>query len=192
MRSSSIALRAAGVAAVLVLAPFAPEAHAHDDVEVEVVPASAVPGDDVGILVKGCKNTTGVATSAAFSAAAELAWEDGQRSRLFVEATVKSSVTFGSYHIGVTCDGHKHTDVAVLKVVKGHARPSTSADPTPDAPVRAGGGGTAALAAGQERGEVSDEAGPGPGHALTGLVLAGVAAVAVAFRSSRRRRAGAE
>ncbi|WNO74395.1 MULTISPECIES: hypothetical protein [unclassified Streptomyces] len=192
MRSSSIALRAAGVAAVLVLAPFAPEARADDAVDVTVSPADAVPGDEVEVLVKGCKTTAGAATSVAFVSAAELAWQDGQRSRLFVETRVKSSVKVGTYTIGVTCDGRKHPDVGVLKVVERRAKASPSAEPTPDAPVRAGGGGTAALAADQEHVEVRDGAGPGTGHAVTGLVLAGAAAVAVAFRGSRRRRSGAE
>lgn len=118
MRSSSIALRAAGVAAVLVLAPFAPEARADDAVDVTVSPADAVPGDEVEVLVKGCKTTAGAATSVAFVSAAELAWQDGQRSRLFVETRVKSSVKVGTYTIGVTCDGRKHPDVGVLKVVE--------------------------------------------------------------------------
>ncbi len=53
--------------------------------------------------------------------------------------------------------------------------------PTPHAPVHAGGGGTAQLAA-------AEEDGPGTPHTVIGLVLAGVAAVAVAYRSARRRR----
>lgn len=124
MRSSSIALRAAGVAAVLVLAPFAPEARADDAVDVTVSPADAVPGDEVEVLVKGCKTTAGAATSVAFVSAAELAWQDGQRSRLFVETRVKSSVKVGTYTIGVTCDGRKHPDVGVLKVVERRAKAS--------------------------------------------------------------------
>lgn len=53
--------------------------------------------------------------------------------------------------------------------------------PTPHAPVHAGGGGAAQLAA-------AEEDGPGTPHTVIGLVLAGVAAVAVAYRSVRRRR----
>ncbi|MFD3483377.1 hypothetical protein [Streptomyces sp. NPDC058665] len=56
---------------------------------------------------------------------------------------------------------------------------------SPVAPVRAGGGGrTSTVLAG-------DEAGPSTPHAVIGLVLAGVAAVAVAIRSARRRRSAA-
>ncbi|MFC4609475.1 hypothetical protein ACFO9E_16850 [Streptomyces maoxianensis] len=63
-------------------------------------------------------------------------------------------------------------------------------DSTPYAPVRAGGGGTAALAA--DGPAHSADAGPSIPHAVIGLVLAGVAAVAVAFRSSRRRRSDSD
>ncbi|MGW0864422.1 MULTISPECIES: hypothetical protein [Streptomyces] len=59
-------------------------------------------------------------------------------------------------------------------------RPSAHASPI--APVAAGGGGAAHLAA-EDRG-----AGPGTVQTVTGLVLAGVAAVAVALGSVRRKR----
>ncbi|MDH6626648.1 hypothetical protein M2271_004465 [Streptomyces sp. LBL] len=62
------------------------------------------------------------------------------------------------------------------------AAPSTPASPV--APVQAGGGGTARLAAAGD----AREAGPGTGHAVIGLLLAGVAAVAVVLRGSRRSR----
>jgi hypothetical protein len=58
------------------------------------------------------------------------------------------------------------------------SQPSPYASPV--APVHAGGGGTAT--------SVAASAGPGTAHAVTGLVLAGVAAVAVVLRGSRRRR----
>ncbi len=56
---------------------------------------------------------------------------------------------------------------------------------TPVAPVRAGGGGTAPLAVEEVH---TQDAGPGTPHTIVGLVLAGIAAVAVAMRTSRRRR----
>ncbi|MEU9747469.1 hypothetical protein [Streptomyces niveus] len=65
-----------------------------------------------------------------------------------------------------------------------HASQSASASPV--APVRAGGGGrtsTTDMAA--------DRAGPSTPHTVIGLVLAGVAAVAVAVRSARRKRSAA-
>ncbi|MFF5983571.1 hypothetical protein ACFY78_32495 [Streptomyces olindensis] len=54
---------------------------------------------------------------------------------------------------------------------------------SPVAPVRAGGGGAADLVAAEERG-----AGPGTAQGVTGLVLAGVAAVVVALGGVRRSR----
>jgi hypothetical protein len=60
-------------------------------------------------------------------------------------------------------------------------RPSAWASPV--APVRAGGGGAAELVAAEERG-----AGPGTAQGVTGLVLAGVAAVVIALRGLRRGR----
>uniref|UniRef100_UPI00403FF76C hypothetical protein n=1 Tax=Streptomyces sp. DG1A-41 TaxID=3125779 RepID=UPI00403FF76C len=57
------------------------------------------------------------------------------------------------------------------------------AHPSPIAPVQAGGGGAADLVAAEDRG-----AGPGTAQGVTGLVLAGVAAVVVALGGVRRRR----
>ncbi|MFJ7180220.1 hypothetical protein ACIQXA_28380 [Streptomyces massasporeus] len=61
--------------------------------------------------------------------------------------------------------------------------PRPSAPASPVAPVQAGGGGAAELVAAEERG-----AGPGTAQGVTGLVLAGVAAVVVALRGLRRGR----
>lgn len=60
-------------------------------------------------------------------------------------------------------------------------RPVAPASPV--APVRAGGGGAAHLIAAEERG-----AGPGTAQGVTGLVLAGVAALVVALGGVRRSR----
>ncbi|MEV0928614.1 hypothetical protein AB0I99_26475 [Streptomyces spongiicola] len=60
---------------------------------------------------------------------------------------------------------------------------------TPVAPVSAGGGGAADRLASPEA-KSADTQGPGTPHTVIGLLLAGAAAVAVAFRSARRRRAG--
>ncbi|MFD9217643.1 hypothetical protein ACFVY9_32010 [Streptomyces sp. NPDC059544] len=60
---------------------------------------------------------------------------------------------------------------------------------SPVAPVRAGGGGAADRLAAQDA-KSADTQGPGTTHTVIGLLLAGAAAVAVAFRSARRRRVG--
>ncbi|MFI2457070.1 hypothetical protein [Streptomyces sp. NPDC019539] len=60
---------------------------------------------------------------------------------------------------------------------------------SPVAPVRAGGGGAADRLAARDA-KSADTQGPGTPHTVIGLLLAGAAAVAVAFRSARRRRVG--
>ncbi|MFI6107968.1 hypothetical protein [Streptomyces sp. NPDC051310] len=214
MRSRLLALRAAGAAAlpavvpaavlapVLVLAPAAGPAHAgeedpgshHARVTAMVLPAVVQPGGDVDIRVSGCKRDHGHVRSKAFVTDAELSALDGHGRPLHGDTTVKSHLTPGTYDITVHCDGRDHRDAGLVHVL--HHTP-----PTPVAPVRAGGGGTAALTADPapapgpaDAPSVADgitgagEAGPGTPHTVIGLVLAGVAAVAVAFRSARLRR----
>jgi hypothetical protein len=266
MRSSLVTFRAAGLAAVLVLAPAAAAAYAADSVKVTVVPSKVAPGGEVEVLVSGCQGMTGAARSQGFVAYAALASRNGAGTQLFGETTVKSSVKPGTYDIGVTCDGREHPVSARVQVVQNQPteephestkrpneptkradepakrrdeptkraeestkrrdestkRPEESTkrgdhpteqsyepteesdegdsdeeesyeqtdDSTPFAPVRAGGGGTAALAA--DGPPDPAEAGPGIPHTVIGLVLAGAAAVAVAFRSSRRRRSDSD
>jgi hypothetical protein len=280
MRSGLVTFRAAGVAAVLVLAPAAATAYAADSVKVTVVPSKVAPGGEVEVLVSGCQGMTGAARSQGFVAYAALASRNGAGTQLFGETTVKSAVEPGTYDIGVTCDGREHPVSARVQVVQNEpterpdeptkradepakrrdeptkraeestkrrdestkraeestkrAEESTKRrdestkrseestkradhpteqsyepteksdegesdeeesyeppdDSTPFAPVRAGGGGTAALAA--DGPPDPAEAGPGIPHTVIGLVLAGAAAVAVAFRSSRRRRSDSD
>ncbi|MDQ0991092.1 hypothetical protein [Streptomyces sp. V3I7] len=65
------------------------------------------------------------------------------------------------------------------------SKPSGAASPT--APVPAGGGGTAHLASE----DAARSAGPGTAQTVTGLLLAGLAAVAVGLRTARRGRGSA-
>ncbi|MFD7322772.1 hypothetical protein ACFV9D_17040 [Streptomyces sp. NPDC059875] len=215
MRSGPIALRAAGAAAILVLAPTAGTAFAGDGVKVTVTPSTAKPGADVDIRVQGCKGTTGAAKSRAFVADAELTGRDGGDYPLFGDTTIKSSLERGTYKVSVTCDGREHRDVGVVHVEKGH-KPEPTHKPThepthhqpthepthhqpthhssPYAPVRAGGGGAAlavpAAPAAPGVAQTTTESGLGTPYTLVGLGMAAIAAVAVAFRSSRRRRTG--
>ncbi|MFJ5139878.1 PT domain-containing protein [Streptomyces sp. NPDC088707] len=220
MRSGSIALRAAGAALVLVLAPTAGSAYAHDGVKVTVTPSTASPGADVDVRVQGCKGTTGAARSPAFVAEAALTGRDGGRAPLFGDTTIKTRLENGTYKVSVTCDGHDHPDVGTVRVERQKPTHEPTRKPThepthepthrptheptyrpthepthhasPVAPVRAGGGGTAAFAAPAAPGvaQTTSESGLGTPYTLLGLGLAAVAAVAVAFRSSRRRGAG--
>ncbi|MFG3506316.1 hypothetical protein ACGF5F_12480 [Streptomyces sp. NPDC047821] len=190
MRSALFALRAAGAATALVLsaagAAYAGDGEEHGRKEHDrkvtalVVPATTKPGGDVDIQVHGCHGKHGSVRSRAFVADAELSGREGKGGPLHGDTTVKSHLDSGTYPLTVHCDGRDHHDAGTVHVT--HHAP-----PTPVAPVRAGGGGTAALAADAPRGGV-EEQGPSTPHTVIGLVLAGVAAVAVALRSTRRRR----
>ncbi|MFK4064860.1 hypothetical protein [Streptomyces sp. NPDC029674] len=178
MRIRSLALRGAGVAVVLAAALPAGAAQAHDkeSVRATVTPSDAAPGAAVEVSVSGCGGTTGTAGSGAFEGDAELTGRDGGEYKLSGSAKIRGGVS-GTFDVTVTCDGHPHQGVGTVQVA--------GRDRAPVSPVRAGGGGTAPVTTAAAEAE---EAGPGTWHAVIGLVLAGVAAVAVAFRSVRRRR----
>jgi len=192
MRRDLFALRAAGVAAVLVTLPVA-AAHAEgggsgrSTGSVTVTPFATVPGSEVDLRVSGCKGKHGKAFSDAFEAPSALA-PSADQPTLTAQARIRSSVTPGDYGIKVTCDGEDGKVKGSVRVLEpSRPRPHSS----PVAPVHAGGGGTAQLTA-AHTGAVTTlrEEGPGTRHAVIGLVLAAVAAVAVALRSVRRRRSG--
>ncbi|MEU6985506.1 hypothetical protein ABZ946_19065 [Streptomyces sp. NPDC046324] len=209
MRSGPIALRAAGAAAILVLAPAAGTAFAGDGVKATVTPSTAKPGADVEVRVQGCKGTTGAAASKAFVADADLTGRDGSAHALHGDTTIRSGLASGAYKVSVTCDGREHRDVGVVHVEKHKPQPThrptheptyepthePTHHPSPYAPVRAGGGGAAVagpavppVAPGVA--QTTSANGLGTPYTLVGLVLAGIASVAVAVRSARRRRAG--
>ncbi|WP_416963153.1 hypothetical protein [Streptomyces sp. Agncl-13] len=167
--------------AAVVLAALTPAAYAADGGGVSVTPASPAPGGDVALRISGCTGTTGTAASAAFVADARLV---GAAGTLAGETKVRTSLEPGSYDVKITC-GSMTVKGAIKVVADASQSPSTapSAPASPIAPVHAGGGGTAHLAAVDAR-----AAGPGTAHAVVGLLLAGVAATAVALRSARRSR----
>ncbi|MEV0778559.1 hypothetical protein [Streptomyces sp. NPDC050428] len=221
MRSGLLALRGVGLVAAMVVVPVlgTNSADAHDSVKATVTPSPVRPGGEVKLKVTGCANPRSVAArSDVFVADSELAGRRGDdgKSVLRGEAKIKSSTKDGRYEVDVWCDGHDHRRAAVFAVdhnPKPKPKPESEAQPKPKpkpeatlsrraqadrpqqssessqaspvAPVRAGGGGrtTSAVAA--------DEAGPSTPHTVIGLVLAGVAAVAVAIRSVRRKRSAA-
>ncbi|WP_369169629.1 hypothetical protein AB5J49_17875 [Streptomyces sp. R28] len=153
-----------------------PAAYAADG-GVSVSPASPRPGGDVVLRMSGCPQKTATPASAAFVADARLTpAADGT---LVGESRVRSTLTAGTYDVKVACGAASRT--GAVTVVRQGAQPSAPASPV--APVPAGGGGTAHAAVVDAR-----AAGPGTAHTVTGLVLAGVAATAVALRSARRRR----
>ena len=169
--------------AAVVLAALTPTAYAADGGGVSVTPASPAPGADVSLRISGCAGTTGTAASAAFVADAKLAGASGT---LAGETRVRSTLEPGSYDVKITCGSL--TVKGAIKVVENAsqsptARPSEQPLASPVAPVHAGGGGTAHMAAVDVR-----AAGPGTAQTVVGLLLAGVAAAAVALRSARRSR----
>lgn len=177
----SLAVAAATAAAATVLA-VASTAYAAEGGDVWVSPTSPAPGGDVALRMSGCQEKTATAVSVAFVSDVRLAVIDGV---LVGESRVRSSLTAGTYDVKVNCGGTART--IPLRVADAPTTPS--APVTPVAPVHAGGGGTAQLAAADARPDGADgKDGPGTGHAVTGMVLAGVAGVAVVLLGSRRSR----
>ncbi|MEU2283266.1 hypothetical protein ABZ614_15300 [Streptomyces sp. NPDC013178] len=181
MSSLRATLCAGAVAVVAALSATASAAYAADagsgGGEVSVTPSTPWPGAEVSLRVRGCSGKTATAVSQAFVSDARLTGTDGT---LAGETRVRSSLRPGSYGVTITCADFRVR--GTIRVVAGSASPSAYSSPV--APVRAGGGGAAPLA-------TADEAhvdAPGTAHAITGLVLAGVAAVVVALRTVRRGR----
>jgi hypothetical protein len=181
-------LRLTLCATVLAVTALTPAAHAADGGSVSVTPSSPAPGAEVALRVSGCTGRTATAASAAFVADARLTGADGT---LAGQTQVRSSIEPGSYDVKITCvDFEVKGTITVGTGKQGkpgetdEGRPTAPASPV--APVHAGGGGTARLAAA----DTADArpTGPGTGHAVTGLVLAGVAALAVVLLGSRRSR----
>ncbi|WLW54725.1 hypothetical protein [Streptomyces sp. YU58] len=177
--------------AALTQAALTPAAHAADGGSVSVTPSSPAPGAEVALRVSGCTGRTATAASAAFVADARLTGADGT---LAGQTQVRSSIEPGSYDVKITCVDFEVKGTITVGTDKPgkHNEPHPNAPTTPAspvAPVLAGGGGTARLAA-ADTADTADARpkGPGTGHAVTGLVLAGVAALAVVLLGSRRSR----
>ncbi|MFC9912733.1 hypothetical protein [Streptomyces sp. NPDC059862] len=163
------------LAAVAAVTPTASAA----DGGVSVSPSTPGPGSDLALRATGCTGTTGTAASKAFVSDAELTGGDGT---LAGETRVRSMVGPGRYEVQVICGGDKSKSMKSHLTI-GNASAAPSAPASPVAPVKAGGGGTAHLAS------VDTAAtGPNTAHTVTGLVLAGAAAVAVVLRGTRRSR----
>ncbi|MFJ2814394.1 hypothetical protein ACIQOU_33650 [Streptomyces sp. NPDC091279] len=169
---------------ILAALAVTPAAYAADGRGVSVSPSTPTPGADVALRVTGCSGKTATATSTAFVADAQLTADKGT---LAGDTRIDSTTKPGPYDVKIRCADF---EIRVsIHVVKKGAAPSAppskapSAPASPVAPVHAGGGGSAPLAEAE-----AQQKGPGTAHAVTGLVLAGVAAAAVALLSARRRR----
>ncbi|MGW6906471.1 hypothetical protein [Streptomyces sp. NPDC054940] len=183
LRVTLCAIAALGAVAVL------PAAHASDgaaDGGVSFSPSSPHPGSDIALRVSGCPQKTATAVSPAFVADARLTV--GADGTLVGESRVRSTLKAGTYDVKIACgDAPGKGAVTVVRQEAANRSGQLGAEPSapasPVAPVQAGGGGTAQLAVVDAR-----AAGPGTAHTVTGLILAGVAATAVALRSARRSR----
>lgn len=179
MRSLPLTFCATVAAATIALPASAalaePEPKDHKG-SVSVTPSTVSPGGEVELWVDVCgKGRSATGNSEAFVSEARFAPADGKG--LVAEARIRSDAAPDEYEVWVTCkDGHGRATGTFTVVHRSR--------PSPVAPVRAGGGGTATLAdrAGTE------QSGPGARHAVIGLALGAAAAVAVAFRGARRRR----
>ncbi|MEV5959185.1 hypothetical protein AB0M11_36525 [Streptomyces sp. NPDC051987] len=177
MGSLSLTLCTGILACAAGLAPTA--AHAADGQGVTVTPASPPAGSVVALRVSGCSGTTGTAASTAFVSDARLGGADGA---LTGQAQVRSTIGAGTYTVRVTCAGSAATgSVTVVPRSASQLDLPGVVPASPVAPVHAGGGGTAPLASVESR-----SAGPDTAQAVTGLLLAAFAAVAVGLLSARR------
>ncbi|MFI6864034.1 hypothetical protein ACIBKZ_29755 [Streptomyces sp. NPDC050421] len=182
MRSIPLTFCAVAVAAATLMPASVALANSDSDHEdsrsratLTLSPASVSPGGEIDLEVAGCKGKEAKGSSDAF--VSEARFSPGDDRTLFAEARVRSDAEPGDYDVQVVCKGDKHAKASAVLTVVHRSRPM------PLAPVRAGGGGTAVLAD-----QAAQQDGPGTVHAVVGLALAAVAAVAVAFRSARRRR----
>ncbi|MFF2407285.1 hypothetical protein [Streptomyces sp. NPDC058092] len=144
-----------------------------------VSPPFLAPGGKVDLRLDSCGGKEAKGSSDAF--VSEARFSPAADGGLFAEARIGSDASPGDHEIQVVCTDGKGTKVSGTVTVADRGRSS------PLAPVRAGGGGTAADTDREARQE-----GPGIVHAVIGLALAAVAAAAVAFRSRRRRRPAAD
>ncbi|MFF0743128.1 hypothetical protein ACFYVL_22320 [Streptomyces sp. NPDC004111] len=176
MRSTQLTLCAGAVLAA-VLIPASPALAAATENEethgsVTVTPSTIAAGGEVDLRISVCGGRTAIGTSEAFAEPAK--FHPAADGGLFAEARIRSDASGRDYGIHVKCEDGPGTASGNVTVVHHRVHPT--------APVRAGGGGTALAA---------ESDGPGTPHTLIGLGLAGVAAVAIAGRSVRRRRSGA-
>ncbi|MBD0420717.1 hypothetical protein H0H10_16460 [Streptomyces sp. TRM S81-3] len=179
----------AGAALAAVLTP---PAHAADGSGVTVTPSTPAPGTDITLRLADCTEKRAVAVSAAFAGDVQLS-PSGPDGALVGSSRIRSTTRAGAYAVQVTCGtSDRKATVTVAEKAAASPRPPLppAAPASPVAPVEAGGGGAARLASADA--EDARPATPGTAHTVTGLVLAGVAAVAVALRSVRRRGRGTD
>ncbi|MFH8472906.1 hypothetical protein [Streptomyces sp. NPDC018000] len=140
-----------------------------------VTPTSAAPGSEVALRLDACKGKEAKGTSDVF--ASEARFSPAADGGLYAKARISSDAAAGDHDIRIVCTDDKGTTASGTVTVTDRDQS------TPVAPVRAGGGGTAVRTA-----KAARQDGPGAVHAVIGLALAAVAAVAVVFCRARRCR----
>ncbi|OPF82720.1 hypothetical protein VT50_0206770 [Streptomyces antioxidans] len=174
MRVVALTLCTAACAAVAVASAAAPalaDQRHSATTTIRISPRALAPGAEVEVWAFGCPDRVATASSPVFVDDAELTPEGDA---LFSEATIRSTAAEGAHRVTLDCAGGDGRDGA-----KGVAL-AVERPPSPVAPVRAGGGGTA-----------PDEARPRDdfgGAEAYGLVLSGGTAVAVGGLAVHRRR----
>ncbi|MCZ4118878.1 hypothetical protein [Streptomyces sp. H39-S7] len=190
---------AAGAAVLFMLSgavpAFADQSSATASGTVTVTPGKTWAGAVITLQVKSaCRSANRAKASAeVFVSSVTLAPPVDGQDGLVSDASIRSDAVAGTYAVSVECDGKTHAAEGSVVVINS-VSPVSPVEPVkpvkpvkpeplwPTAPVPAGGGGTAQLAAGPA------EAGPGTDSVLAigGAAAAAFAAVAV----YRRRRDG--
>ncbi|MBO3679133.1 hypothetical protein [Streptomyces sp. NEAU-YJ-81] len=171
----------AAVAAVTAAAPALADQRHSATTTIRISPHALAPGAEVEVWAFGCPEREATASSPVFVDDAELTPEGGA---LFSEATIRSTATKGAHRVTVDCaDGLAREDREGREDGKGGMGGVSLAverPPSPVAPVRAGGGGTA-----PDETRARDDIG---GAEAYGLVLSGGTALAVGGLAVHRRR----
>ncbi|MFF5589036.1 hypothetical protein [Streptomyces hygroscopicus] len=199
MRIVALTLCAAASAAVAAVTAAAAPALADQrhsaTTTIRISPHALAPGAEVEVWAFGCPNRVATASSPVFVDDAELTPEGDA---LFSEATIRSTATKGPHRVTVDCadgllngrrgggqedpGGQGQKDPGGRAGQDGRSGVSVAVErpPSPVAPVRAGGGGTAP-GTGRARDDID-------GAEAYGLLLSGGTAVAVGGLAVHRRR----
>ncbi|ASQ94923.1 hypothetical protein [Streptomyces sp. 11-1-2] len=171
----------AAVAAVTAAAPALADQRHSATTTIRISPHALAPGAEVEVWAFGCPDREATASSPVFVDDAELTPEGDA---LFSEATIRSTATKGAHRVTVDCaDGLAREDREGREDGKGGMGGVSLAverPPSPVAPVRAGGGGTA-----RDETRARDDIG---GAEAYGLALSGGTALAVGGLAVHRRR----
>ncbi|MCQ8194156.1 hypothetical protein [Streptomyces rugosispiralis] len=176
----------AAVAAVTAAVPALADQRHSATTTIRISPRALAPGAEVEVWAFGCPDRMATASSPVFVDDAELTPEGDA---LFSEATIRSTAAKGAHRVTLDCAGGglvrgDGTDAegtgGAGQDGAGGVALAVERPPSPVAPVRAGGGGTA-----PDEARPRDDIGAAEAY---GLVLSGGTAVAVGGLAVHRRR----